>query len=79
MFLTLFLLIAFLKFDLLKLVSFDELDLFDNESGDDGSGSWSAGTCDFPFCSDQSVGSVGEYVDSGSAVGSGVFFPTGIE
>ena len=47
-------------FDLIELVSFDELDLFDDKSDNDGSRSGSPGTCDFPFCSDESVGSVGE-------------------
>ena len=59
-------------FDLLKLLSFDELDLFDDESEDDGSGSRSPGTCNFPFCS-------GNFVVSFSGLGSGIFVPTGIE
>ena len=42
-------------FDLVELVSFDELYLFDDESNNDGS----PGTCNFTFCSDESVGSVG--------------------
>ena len=53
-------------------MSFGELDLLDDESDDGGSGSGSTGTCAFPFCS-------GEYVGSVSGVGSGDFVPTGIE
>ena len=48
----------FFQFDLLELVSFDELDFFDDESGDDGSGSWSPGMCALPFCSGNSLGRV---------------------
>ena len=33
---------------LLEFLSFDKLDLFDDDSEDDGSGSGSPGTCDFP-------------------------------
>ena len=57
---------------LLELLSFDELDFFDDESDDDGSGSGSPGTCAFPFCSGNSSGSF-------SGVGSGVFVLTGID
>ena len=57
--------------NLLEFLSFDELDLFDNEDDDDGSGSRSPGTCCFPFFSDEYVGRV-------SGVGSGDFVPTGI-
>ena len=54
------------------LLSFDKLDLFDDESDDDRSGSGFAGTCAFPFCYGNSIVRV-------SVVGSGVFVPTGIE
>ena len=63
----------------MELVPFNELDLFDDESDNDGSGSGSAGTCDFTFCSDESVGSVGKSVGRVSDIGSGVSPPTGIE
>ena len=53
------------------MLSFNELNLFDDQSDDDDSGSGSPGTCAFPFCSGKSVGSV-------SGVSSGVFVPTGI-
>ena len=69
----------FFLFDLLELVSFNELDSFDGESDDDGSGSGSAGTCAFPVCSDESIGSVGRSVGHVSGVGSGVFVLTGIK
>ena len=72
MFLALFLLIAFFLINLLLLLSFDKLDLFNDESDDDGSGSGSPGTCVFPFCS-------GKYVGGVSGVGSIIFVPTGIE
>ena len=45
---------------------------FDDESGNDGSGSGSSGTCAYPFCFGNSVGHV-------SGVGSGISPPTGIE
>ena len=61
------------------MLSFDKLDLFDDESDSDGSGSGSPGTCAFPFCSGKYVGSVGKSVGGVSGVGSGVFVPTGIE
>ena len=35
---------------------------FDDESDNDGSGSGSPVTCDFPFCSGESVGTVGKSV-----------------
>ena len=60
-------------------MSFDELDFFDNESDNDESGSGSPGTCIFPFCSVESVGSAGESVGSFSGVGSGNFVPTEIK
>ena len=62
----LFFLSRFFFFDLLELISFDELYLFDDESDNYEYGSGSPGTCDFPFCSGNSVGRV-------SGVGSGVF------
>ena len=65
--------------NLLELVSFEKLDFFDNESDDDGSDYRSAGTCNFPFRSDQSVGRVGESVGCVSGMGSGIFFQIGIE
>ena len=55
--------------DLLELVSFDEVYLF-NESDNDGSGSGSPST---------SIGSAGESVGRVSGAGYGIFFPTGIE
>ena len=55
-------------------MSFDKLYSFDYESDDDGSISGSPGTCAFPFCYDESVGSVGESVGRVCGVGSGVFF-----
>ena len=48
----------FFFFDLLEFLSFDELDLFDDESDDDGSVSGSPGTCDLPFFSGNCVGCV---------------------
>ena len=61
-------------FDLLELISFDRLDLFDDESDDDGSESGSPGTCDFTFCYDESVGSVGESICCVRGMVSGIFF-----
>ena len=66
MFLTLFLLSLSFLIDLLEFLSFDELDLSYDESDYNWSGSGSPGTCAFPFCSGDSVGSV-------SGVGSEVF------
>ena len=43
----------------MELLYFDKLDLFNDESDDDGSESGSPGTCAFPFCSGKSVVSVG--------------------
>ena len=71
-FTTLFLLINFILFDLLELLSFHELDLFNDDSNDDGYGSGSPGMCTFTFFS-------GDYVGFVSGVGSGVFVPTGIK
>ena len=44
------------------MLSFDKLDLFDDESEDDGYGSGSPGTCVFPFCSGKYVGIAGKSV-----------------
>ena len=52
---------------------------FVDESDDDGSGSGSSGTCALPFCSDESVGSVGKSIICVHGVGSGVFVATGID
>ena len=59
-------------------MSFDKLDFFD-ESDNDGSGSGSPGTFDFPFSSGKSVVSANESVGSVSGVDFGDFVPTGIE
>ena len=56
----------------MELLSFDEFDLFDDESDDDESGSRSPGTSAFLSCPEKSVGRV-------SSVGSDVFVPTGIK
>ena len=63
----------------MELVSFDKLDLFDDESEDDGSGSVSPGMCTFPFFSDEYVASIGKSVGRARGVGSGVFVPIGIK
>ena len=60
------------KIDLLELLSFDKLDCFDDESDDYGSEYGFPGMCNFLFCSRNSVGRA-------SGVGSGNFFPTGID
>ena len=73
-----FFLSLFFLIDLLEFLSFDELDFFDDESDNDGSGSRSPDTCTFPFCSSKCVGNVGKDVGGVSGVGSGVFIPTGI-
>ena len=54
------------------MVSFEKLDSFDYDSDKDGYGSGSPGTCAFSFCSGKSAGHV-------NGVGSGDFFPTGID
>ena len=69
----------FFLIDLLELLSFDKLDLFGDESDDDGPGFRSPVPCAFPFVSDESVGSVGESVGRVRGVGSGVFVLTGIK
>ena len=61
------------------MLSFNELDLFYDESDDDGSDSGSPGTCPFPFFSGKYVGSVSSAVGSVSCVGYEVFVLTGIE
>ena len=60
-------------------MSFDKLDLFDDESNDDGSGSGSPGICAFLFCSGKSVGSASECVGRVRGVESGIFVFTGIK
>ena len=60
------------------MLSFDESDLLDDESDDDGYGSGSPGICAFPFCSGKTIGSVGKSVGCVHGVGSGVFVPTRI-
>ena len=57
----LFICIALLFF-LHLLISFNESDLFDDGSDDDGYDSGSAGKCNFPFCFDESVACVGDSV-----------------
>ena len=64
----------FFFFDLIELVSFDELYSFDDESDDVGSDSGSAGTCNFPLCFDDYVGLVGKSVGRVSGIGFGIFF-----
>ena len=61
------------------MISFDKLNFFDNESENDGSGSGSPGTFDFPFLSGISVGSADEFIVSVSGVGSGNFVLIEIE
>ena len=65
-------LLLFFLINLLELLFFNELYLFDDESDDDGSESGSPGTCKFSFCS-------GNFVGRFNGVGSGVFVTTGIE
>ena len=60
-------------------MSFGELDFFENESENDGSGSGSPGTFALPFSSGKYVGSAGEYVGSVSGIGSGDFVQIVIE
>ena len=74
MFWALFFLSCLFLFDLLELLSFNELDLFYDESGDDGSGPGSPEKCAFPFFSDEYVGIVGESVGHVCGIGSGNFF-----
>ena len=72
MFMTFFLLSLLFLICLLYLLSFDELDLLNDEYDNDVSGSGSPDTCAFLFCYGNSVGGV-------SDVGSCVFVLTGIE
>ena len=58
--------------NLLELLSLDKLDLFDDESDNDGYGSGPPGTCAFPFCS-------GNYFGHVSGVGSVIFVLAGID
>ena len=74
-----FFLSLFFLIGLLELLSFDELYLFADESDNNGSGSGSPSTCDFPFCSGKSVGSVGESVGCVRRVGYIFFVLTGIK
>ena len=71
-FLHFFFLSRFFFSELIELLSFDELDVFDDDSDNDGSGSRFPGTCDFSFFSGDSVSRV-------SGVGSGIFVLTGIK
>ena len=64
-----FFLSLFFLINLLELLSSNGLYFFNHESDNDGSGSGSSGTCDFPFFSGNSVGRV-------SGVCSGVFVLT---
>ena len=74
-----FFLSRFFSFNFLELGSFEELDFFGDDSDNDGSGSGSPGMCTFPFCSDESVGSVGKSIGRVCCVGSRIFVPIGIE
>ena len=65
--------------DFLYFLSSNESDSLDGESDDDGSESGSAGTCDFTFCFEDSVGSVDDSVVSVRGMGSGIFVPIGID
>ena len=67
-----FFLLRHLLFDLLYFLSSDELYLLVYESENYGSDSGSSGTCNFPFCFEDSVGRV-------SGVGSGFFVPMLVE
>ena len=65
-------------FYLLHLLSFDELDLFDDESDGDEYDSGSTGTCTLPFrfdetisCVGDSAGRVDESIGRVSGIGSG--------
>ena len=75
-FLCFFFLLCLFLFDLLEFVSFDILNFFDDDYDNDGSGSRFPGTCDFPFCSDEYVGSTGESIAHVRGVGSRFFPPT---
>ena len=79
MFPNLFLLIMFFCLIFWNWYHLIKLDFFDDESGDDGSGSGSAGMFAFPLRCDKSVGSIGVSIGRVSDMESGVFVPTGIE
>ena len=90
MFPTLVILIAFLfSIDLLELLSFDKLYLFEDESDKYGSGSGSPGKCNFPFFYGNSVGRVSgidsrvfvltEFESIGDVVLLFVFTPRGVD
>ena len=55
-------------------MSLDKSDSLDGDSDNDGYDSGSASTCSFPFCLDNSVGRVENFVGCVHGVGSGVFF-----
>ena len=74
-----FFLSCFFYFYLLEFLSFYRLYIFDDESDNNRSGFGSAGMCDFPFCSDESVGNVGKSIGCVGGVASIVFVLTGIE
>ena len=63
----------------LEFLSFDKLDLSDDESDDDGSGLGSPVTYTLPFCSGKFVGCVDDCVGRVCGMGFDVFVPTGIE
>ena len=71
-------LLRFFFFYLLELLSFEELDFFNDESDNDGSRYGSPSTCAYPFVSGKTVGSVGKSFGSVSGVGSGNLIPTQI-
>ena len=79
MFLTLLLLIEFMFNWFTRVFIVQRIRFFNDESDNDGSGSGSAGTCAFPFCSDESVSSVGKFVGRVCGMGSGVVVPRGIQ
>ena len=61
------------------MLSPDKSDLLNDESGDYGSDSWSAGTCTFSFCFEEPAGRVDDSISRVHDMGSGVFVPTRIE
>ena len=75
----LFLRIAFLFNQFTGIVIIWQTIFLYEESDSFGSRSGSPGTCDFPFCSVKSVGSVGKLVGRFCRVGSRVFVLTGID
>ena len=60
-------------------MSFGKLYSFKDESDNEGSGSWSPGTCAFPFFSGKSIGSVVKSVGRVHDIGSGIFVSIGIK